>query len=34
LRKAKKYHPEIETQLEDIAKVFEQIKLKNTSNIL
>jgi len=34
LRKAKKYHPEIENQLEDIAKIFEQIKLKNTSKIL
>ena len=34
LRRAKKYYPEIETQLEDIAKIFEQIKLKNTSKVL
>ena len=34
LRKAKKFHPEIETQLEDVAKIFEQIKLKNVSRVL
>ena len=34
LRKAKKFHPEIAIELEDIAKIFEQIKLKNASKVL
>jgi hypothetical protein len=34
LRQAKKFHPEIANELEDIAKLFEQIKLKNVSHIL
>jgi hypothetical protein len=34
LRKAKEFYPDIATELEDVAKIFEQIKLKNASRVL